>query len=173
MADNKRSGLCIESQFDKFYREHAASLFRFLYYKCGDREEAGDLTQDAFIAVWNNCHKVEIEKARSYLFTVANNRFLNTVSKKKIVLQFQSQQTARSDSQNPHFLLEEKEFNDLLQKAINDLTDKQREVFLLSRIEGLKYREIAEMLDISVKAVEKRMHSALKQLKDLIQKKRE
>ena len=69
---------------------------------------------------------------------------------------------------SPEFVLEEKEFKTKLQNAIADLTDGQREVFLLNRIDGMKYREIAEMLDISVKAVEKRMSGALKILKEKI-----
>ena len=53
-------------------------------------------------------------------------------------------------------------------EAISDLPEKQKEVFLLSRIEKMKYREIAEMLEISVKAVEKRMHLALLEMKEKI-----
>ena len=56
----------------------------------------------------------------------------------------------------------------LVWNAISDLPEKQKEVFLLSRIEKMKYREIAEMLGISVKAVEKRMHLALLEMKEKI-----
>jgi RNA polymerase sigma-70 factor (ECF subfamily) len=62
----------------------------------------------------------------------------------------------------------EKEFLEKIEKAIADLPEKQKEVFLLSRIEKKKYREIAEILGISVKAVEKRMHLALIKMKDKI-----
>ena len=64
--------------------------------------------------------------------------------------------------------MEEKEFMDKLQNAISDLTDGQREVFLLNRIDKKTYKEIAEMLEISVKAVEKRMHGALVKLRGKI-----
>jgi RNA polymerase sigma-70 factor (ECF subfamily) len=62
----------------------------------------------------------------------------------------------------------EKEFLEKIEKAISDLPEKQKEVFLLSRIEKMKYREIAEILGISVKAVEKRMHLALLEMKEKI-----
>ena len=62
---------------------------------------------------------------------------------------------------DPEFQYREKEFQQELNNAINKLTDKEREVFLLNRIEKKKYREIAKLLDISVKTVEMRMSSAL------------
>ena len=68
----------------------------------------------------------------------------------------------------PEFVLREKEFQQELNDAINSLSEKQREVFLLNRIEKKKYREIAEMLGISQKAVEKRMHQAMLHLKSKI-----
>jgi RNA polymerase sigma-70 factor (ECF subfamily) len=73
-----------------------------------------------------------------------------------------------TNNQNPEYLLEEEEFKVKLQKAISSLSEAQREVFLMNRIEGKKYREIAELLDISQKAVEKRMSAALKILKSQV-----
>ena len=64
-------------------------------------------------------------------------------------------------NESPEFILLEKEFMEKLETTIANLPDKQREVFLLNRIEKKKYKEIAEMLNISTKAVEKRMHQAL------------
>ena len=69
-------------------------------------------------------------------------------------------------NQNPEYLLEEEEFKKKLQAVISDLSEEQREVFLLNRIEDKKYREIADMLDISQKTVEKRMSGALKILRE-------
>jgi len=68
-------------------------------------------------------------------------------------------------NQDPEYLLQEEEFKQRLQNAISGLSDVEREVFLLNRIDGKKYREIAEMLDISQKTVEKRMTGALKFLR--------
>jgi len=64
--------------------------------------------------------------------------------------------------------MEEKEFMDKLQQTLAELPEGQREVFLLNRIDKKTYTQIAEMLDISVKAVEKRMHNALKHLRKLV-----
>ncbi|MAO07183.1 MAG: hypothetical protein CL596_00560 [Alteromonas sp.] len=64
--------------------------------------------------------------------------------------------------------MEEKQFKEKLQTAIADLTEAQRTAFLMNRIEGKKYVEIAEILGISVKAVEKRMSQALASLRSKI-----
>jgi RNA polymerase sigma-70 factor (ECF subfamily) len=95
------------------------------------------------------------------LFTVARNLFLNEVAHKKIVLQYKLTLGPDRTDETPQFLLEEQEFMVKLKKVIADLPEKQREVFLLSRIDKKKYSEISEMLGISVKAVEKRMSQAL------------
>ncbi|MDP1125358.1 sigma-70 family RNA polymerase sigma factor, partial [Klebsiella pneumoniae] len=69
------------------------------------------------------------------------------------------------NEQTPQYLMEESEFGERLQKAIEQLTEAQRTAFLMNRIEGKKYAEIAEILNISVKAVEKRMSQALESLR--------
>lgn len=122
-----------------------------------------DLAQDAFIKLWENCKNVSLEKAKSYLFTVANNLFLNKVSHKKVVLQFEKDSKAQPEvaAKDPLFILEKNEFKQRLELAIAALPEHQRVVFLMNRIDKKKYREIAEELDISVKAVEKRMQGAL------------
>ena len=73
-------------------------------------------------------------------------------------------------NENPEFVLEEKEFMEKLQHAISNLTDAQREVFLLNRIDKKTYREISELLGVSVKAIEKRMHGALVKLREQLGK---
>ena len=89
---------------------------------------------------------------------------------KKVVLNYQKNQASEESESNedPQFILREKEFKKTLNNAIGSLTEAQREVFLLNRIDGKKYAEIAEMLNISVKAVEKRMSQALKNLRQQI-----
>lgn len=140
-----------------------------MYYKCGNQDTASDLTQEAFIKIFENCSKINFLKAKSYLFTVANNLFLNTAKHEKVKLNYSKNYPVKDrDHENPDFLLQEKEFMQKLEKAIGELTGGQREVFLLNRIDGKKYREIAEMLNISEKAVEKRMMVALKSLRKKI-----
>ena len=167
MEQNTKS-VCEHKTYKMLYNTHYSTIRNFLYYKCGDTKVAEDIAQDAFIKLWNNCSKVIFEKAKSYLFTVARNEFLNYVAHKKIVLNHQSQLRINSSNETPQFLMEEQEFMIKLKKVIADLPEKQREVFLLSRIDKKKYAEIAEILGLSVKAVEKRMSLALITLREKI-----
>jgi RNA polymerase sigma-70 factor (ECF subfamily) len=88
---------------------------------------------------------------------------------KKVVLKFENTQKRESHAAvSPEYEVEMKEFNEQLQRAISDLSEKNRAVFLMNRIDDMTYNEIAANLDISVKAVEKRMKTALSSLRKLI-----
>tara|TARA_R110002049_G_scaffold993_3_gene7162 strand:+ start:37452 stop:37967 length:516 start_codon:yes stop_codon:yes gene_type:complete len=164
------SKLCEETYFNDFYIEHVQHASNFAYYKCGNKDNALDLVQDAFSKIWENCSKIDFTKAKTYLFTTINNLFLNKVKHNKVVLEYaKSAPYMDKDIESPEYVLEEEEFKKKLQGAISLLTDAQREVFLLNRIDGKKYREIAELLNVSQKAVEKRMSGALKVLREHIE----
>lgn len=160
--------ICSNIVFEKLFHKHAKDLRKFLFFKTKDIDLAEDILQDAFIKLWDNCATVNYEKSKSFLFTVANNLFLNIKKHEKVVSQHQKNAIKSSNQESPEFVMLEKEFLEKIEKAISDLPEKQKEVFLLSRIEKMKYREIAEMLGISVKAVEKRMHLALLEMKEKI-----
>lgn len=159
------TSVCEEKNYRKVYNDQSKNLRNFLYYKCGDINKAEDMVQDAFITLWNNCKTVIIEKAKSYLFTVGNRLFLNDYQHQKVALNFEKIQTPKSQNETPEYILEEKEFKIQLEEAISNLTEGQREVFLMNRIDKTPFKEIAGKLELSVKAVEKRMHNALINLK--------
>ncbi len=161
MAENAGENTCEEKVFNELFKTHSKDLYRFLYYKFGAENNPSDLVQDAFIKLWDNCVNVPPDKARSFLFTVANNQMLNELSKKKTVLKYTLEKHKGHTTQSPEYIMEEKEYLARLQAAINDLSEDQRVAFLLNRIEGKKHREIAEILGISQKAVEKRIYTAL------------
>ena len=158
---------CGEAVFKQLFFEQSRGLRNFLFYKCGNQELAEDIMQEAFLRLWKKCDQVPPQKAKSFLFTVANNLFLDEVKHQKVVQQFKIKPLSSAFAESPEFLLEEKEFEHQLEKAIEALPEKSRVVFLLNRIDQLKYKEIAAMLGISVKAVEKRMHKALIELRKL------
>ena len=168
MNINKDSNFCNEKKFSDFFLNQSKLLNNYIYYKCGNIDLAADITQDAFLKFWKNCKKVLLGKEKSFLYTIANNLFLNEYSKNKVVLKFKNSQIKNYTNESPEFLLEEKEFGFKLQQAISNLTEAQRTAFLMSRIDDKKYKEIAEILGISVKAVEKRIHNALINLRSVI-----
>lgn len=169
MSD-ENSTLCDENHFRDFYLKQVQSATNFAYYKCGDHEAALDLVQDAFAKIWENCSKIDFSKVKTYLFTSISNLFLNTIKHQKVVLRYaKDAPNLDTNNQSPEYLFEEKEFKQKLTNAIASLSEAQREVFLLNRIDGKKYREIADLLDVSQKTVEKRMSAALKILKAQIE----
>ena len=161
---------CEEEVFRSVFNDIGTPLRNFIYYKSGNMAMAEDIAQDAFSQLWQNCAKVPLAKAKSYLFTIANNLFLNKMNHQKVVLKFEQRQRDKYNEENPQYLLESKEFKNRLEKAISDLPEDQRTVFLMNRIDKKKYREIAEELGVSVKTIEKRMHNALLKLRKIHKK---
>ena len=137
-----------------------------MYYKFGENFNPKDKVQEAFAKLWENCGKVPPAKAKSYLFTVANNLMLNEAAHQKVVLKYQKTKPKSHTNETPEFIMEGNEYMDKLQNALANLSEAQRTAFLMNRIEGKKHREIAEILNISTKAVEKRIYGALKKLRE-------
>lgn len=160
--------VCEEQVFESIFKSHAKDIKRFIFSKTRDAQIAEDIVQDAFVKIWEDCEKIRFDTVKNYLFTIANNLFLNLAKHNKVVHAHQQTNGKTSTNESPEFLVLEEEFLIKLEKAIEDLPEIQREVFLLNRIEKKKYKDIAEELGISVKAVEKRMHAALLVLREKI-----
>lgn len=165
MSKQLHDNICNESLFAKVFTKYAEDLHNFLYFKFGDRLNPKDKVQEAFIKLWENCSKVSPEKAKSYLYTVANNLMLNEAAHQKVVLKFQQHKPKEHTNESPEFVMQENEYRQKLQTAISKLTEAERVAFLLNRVEGKRHKEIAEILEIGTKAVEKRIYSALKKLR--------
>jgi len=161
------TGLCEKHAFQEVFHTHAQKLRNFIYAKSGNLQLAEDLAQEAFLRLWKKCAQVTFEKATSFLFTVAHNLFLDNVRHQKVVLDFRKKQPQSRAGESPEFLFEMKEFKSKLEKTINNMPEGSRVVFLMNRIEKMTYQEIADRLGISKKAVEKRMHRALLELRKI------
>ena len=162
--------VCEEPVYMDIYKLHVVSVRNFLFYKLGDLEKARDFTQESFLRLWTNCNKVSFESAKSYLFSIANRLFLDHYAHRKVVLRFEKQSNATEASRqlNPEYLYQEADFKERLEQAISSLPEKERVVFLCSRIDKMKNREIADVLDISIKTVEKRISQALIHVKEML-----
>jgi len=160
--------VCEENIFSSIFKDNSKTVFNYIYYKYGNEEKANDAVQEAFVKLWENCAKVAPEKAKSYLYTVANNLYLNVLKAEKVRLKYADRHSKSINQESPEFVLEEKQFQKKLNDALDALPENQRTTFLLNRIDGKKYSEIAEMEGVSVKAIEKRMHLALKALREKI-----
>lgn len=168
--ENQNVKLCSDAVFRSVFDTNFKVLRNFLVYKFrGDIESAEDVAQNAFVKLWENCGILKPEQAKSFLYTTAIRLSLNKIKHNQVVTNFELQFRPKSShKESPEFLMEETELKTLLEKAINDLPEKQRTVFLMNRFDNQSYTEIATSLDLSVKAVEKRMHQALLSLRKVV-----
>ncbi len=169
MTKKLQDNICEEKLFSSIFEKYSKSLHDFLYYKYGSRLNPEDKMQEAFIKLWDKCKDVSIDKAKSFLFTIANNSMLNDIKHEKVKLNYQKIKPKHYTNETPEFIMEEDEYMQKYQRALSNLTDGQREAFLLNRIEGKRHKEIASLLNISVKGVEKRLYGALKSLRKEIE----
>jgi RNA polymerase sigma-70 factor (ECF subfamily) len=152
--------ICKATVFERIYNTFAKDLHDYLYYKYGERFDPRDKTQEAFIKLWDNCKKVPINKVKSFLFTVANNMVLNDIKHEKVVLRYKQLSPKRYNNETPEFLLEKEQFLERYQNVLENLSEEQRTAFLLSKVEGKKHSEIAELLGVTQKVVEYRIYTA-------------
>lgn len=160
------------SEFRQIFDTHYDAIRNFLYYKLGDIDLAEDLAQEVFIKAWEKREEIRPDTAHHLLFTIANNLAINHFKSAKARFEFRlNEHTVHITQESPQYEMEKDEFAKELQDAISALPEKQRTVFLMNRIDELTYREIAQRLELSVKAVEKRMHEALEFLMNKIEHK--
>ncbi len=161
----------LETLFKRFYKPLRAYAFRFV----GDKDLSEDVVQDVFFELWKRRESIRFEDAavKSYLFRAVYTHALNALNKKpQNVCSLEPAREAdildqyvTSYMQNSEQSLLLKELEEEIMSYINTLPPQCHKIFMLSRSYGLKNREIAEQLDISVKAVEKQISKALYGLK--------
>jgi len=155
--------------FDALYGKYSRKLYKFGYSILKSKEDSENLIQDVFLNLWENRHKVEKnESIQSYVFTIAYNSAISILRKKTKDFQFvEYLKSLQEITEEPVNV--EVEYNELtakLDKIINELPQRQKEVYLLHKVEGLKYNVIAEQLHISVNTIENHMSRALKTIRE-------
>ena len=160
--------VCEEKVYERLYQQHAKDLHDFCYYKFGDTINPEDKVHEAFMKLWEKCKEVPFAKAKSFLFTLVNNASLNSIKHQKVVLKHQAVKPKGYTNETPEFVLEEQQFMQRFERALNNLPEGQRIAFMMNRVEGKKHQEIADILGISRKAVEKRIYTALDKLRQEI-----
>lgn len=165
-----RSGKHEETLTDEEYRDYFelyyAALRNFVFFKSGDDGLAEDIAQDTFIKLWENRHNIDRKTVKAYLYTIAGNLTINQLKRRQLRFKFENTSERRTEGDNPEYLMQVEDFKKKLEEVIAQMPEGSREVFLMNRLDDLKYREIAERLSISVKAVEKRMSKALQILRE-------
>jgi len=153
--------VAFEQLFKKYYNE----LCGYAYQYFRDRDTVEDIVQDLFYKLWQKRERLEIRSSfRAYLYRAVYNNTLQVLKEKN------SLQTIDDQQGNYEVILsdeifetvESKEIHQIIEKTLEKMPERVRKIFELSRFEGLKYREIAEHLSISIKTVEANMGKALK-----------
>ncbi len=157
-----------QQQFEQLFRSHFAYLCNYALQYVEDRDTAQEICQQVFIRLWEKRAEMDPQQSiKSYLFTAVRNRCLNYIrDNKKYRSSILDLDCGDFDlaGEEDHFALED--LQQRVDKALNELPEKCRQVFEMSRFQGLKYREIAEELDISQKTVEAHMSKAMKMLRE-------
>lgn len=169
MEKELETTVCEERVFESIYQKLSKNLHDFLYYKYGSDCNPNDATQEAFLKLWNHCNTVSPSKAKSFLFTVANNIVLNQFKHEKVKLKYQQTNTKTHTDISPEFIMQETEFLEHYKKVLENMKEEYRVAFLLSKAENKKQKEIASMLGVTVKVVEYRVHRAFMILKEQLE----
>lgn len=162
-----------EKSFQLLYETNFNKLLYFSRKYLKSIETCEEVVNEVFMKIWNNRHSIQISSSfNSYLFTSVRNKCLD-VLRKETTDTMEIDDIAKSFPSNHSDTLEVVYSNDLsnrIDKAIDQLPADRRRIFLMSRKDGLKYREIAQKLDISIKTVETQMGRSLKHLRSLFKK---
>jgi RNA polymerase sigma-70 factor (ECF subfamily) len=160
--------------FEKLYLQYYAYLCLIAEHIVKNRCDAEEVVSDVFVKLWNIKEKIEIISVKAYLVRAVHNTSLNYLERSSI--KNRSTETINDseikllawDSDYPLGHLYEKEVLDILDQGIGKLPDGCREIFMLSRIEEMKYQDIASKLGISVNTVKTQMKIALSRLRETL-----
>lgn len=151
--------------FEMLFKTHYQPLCRYASTYLKDPDGAEEVVQDAFIGIWEKREGISIETSlKSYLYRVVRNACLNELKHEQVKQKYmedQVQQDEKTSEAADHLAIHE-ELEAKVRKAIDRLPEQCRLIFTMSRFEELKYQEIADQLNLSVKTVENQMGKALK-----------
>jgi RNA polymerase sigma-70 factor (ECF subfamily) len=154
--------------FEQLFKSEFKGLVFFAIQYVKDMDTAKEIVQDAFLSLWQKREVIDLTKpVKSYLTTSVRNKCLNHLrDSKKFSDEVIDMEDIRAEKHTSYpDKLVEAELKQRIESAIEELPEKCREVFLLSRHENLKYQEIAERLELSVKTVEAQMSKALQYMR--------
>lgn len=158
-----------ERAFDALFRHYSALVYRFAYGYLKARTDAEEIVQECFLKIWEKREQLRPDvPLKAYLFTTAHHAILNQLRRQQQRQRFQTYSAGLPPAQVGNEA-EFSELESLYRAALAQLPPKRREIFMLSRQQGLSYPEIAQQLNLSVKTVEAQMTHALKFLRGYFQ----
>lgn len=154
-----------QEQFKILFDLYFDPIRSYLYYRSGDVHISTDLAQDTFMRIWEKKMKLDPKKDVALLYKIAGDLFISHYRRERLRDRVPQEIRFEQAAAGPEEAMQARELEDSYEKVLGALPESQRIAYLMSRVEGLTYREIAERLSLSVKAVEKRVSAALSQFR--------
>ena len=145
------------TDFGELYRKHAADVFGFALYLCGNRAEAEDITAETFVRAWTAPAPVRMATVKGYLFTIARNLFLQSLRRSRHV---ELTETLPDPRPGPQLLAERNSDLESVLAALQKLSEIDRAALLMRAADEMPYDEIARSLGISLASVKVKIHRA-------------
>ncbi len=156
-----------EKAFEQLFKSYYGHLCLFATKIMDDEITAEEIVQDIFVKFWEKREQITVDLSiKNYLFRSVKNSCLNIIKHNKTRAQYAQHILAEAEKNNFSDNYIEVDLAKKIEESIESLPEKRREIFRMSREEGLKYREIAEKLQLSVKTVETQMSLAFKHLRN-------
>ncbi|WP_244248521.1 RNA polymerase sigma factor [Flavobacterium foetidum] len=155
--------------YTEIFERYSRILVNHAYKILGNQDEANDVVQEVFLAVWNRRADLNITGSlSSYLYKAVKNRILNHIAHEKVVSRYADSISdfIENDYVFADSKLREKELESIIKREIELLPSKMREVFLLRKVEELSYDEIALQLNITDKTAKQQVYNSLKILRE-------
>ena len=157
-----------EGAFGYLFRQYHKELCNYLMAISGDSRLAEEIAQQAFVKIWEKRKKLNIQEngLKNYFFKIAYNLFID--AKRQESKKFKLLENLKKEAYIEVLKFEYQEFEDrlkIVEAEIENLPDQCKRVFIMGKSEGLKYREISERLNISIRTVEVHMSKALRRLR--------
>lgn len=158
--------------FNVFYDLFYLKIYRFSSYIIKSDKVCEEIVSDIFFTIWQNRRNlIRVENIEAYLYTSTRNRalyYLNHYCQSQVSLDDIQIGYKSIDEETPESIIITEELKQAIRKAVTDLPERCRLVFLMAKEEGLKYKEIAEILSISEKTVNAQIVTALKKLTEAL-----
>ncbi len=155
--------------FEKLFKKHYSNLTRYSWRYVNSKAIAEEITQEVFADLWENRKKWEIESSlRSYLYKMVKNKSLNYLKHQQVEDKYDKKWIEKKEYPSIEYESDRREqkIKKAIAEEIAKLPPRGKMTYELHRIDGLTYKEIAEVMDVSVKTVESQMTRALKKLRE-------
>ena len=154
-----------DARFEELVSQYGRQVLNVALRILGNAEQANDVHQEVFLAVWQRWHKYDGQvNWNGYLYTVTVRKSLECARRSRSHLALEQRTEEQAASERPDTTLRADELQQKLAACLAKLPERQAEVFVMSRIEGLKHEDISELLGCSQQTVRVHLHRAMKQL---------